>query len=140
VPSPNRFLVLTLRASWLGREDHALTDALLTELPGILGWSLDGLARLQQQGRFTEPTSSADAILALADLVSPASAFIRDRCVSGPGNEVPCDRLYDEWKPWAEDNGHKAGTVQTFGRNLRAVIPGLKTIRPRDGDARDRQL
>ena len=41
-----RFLVLTLRNSWLGREDPALTDALLTELPGILGWVLDGLDRL----------------------------------------------------------------------------------------------
>lgn len=134
----NRFLVLTLRESWLGREDHALTDALLVELPGILGWSLDGLTRLQRQGRFTEPASSDDAILALADLVSPASAFIRDRCVSGPGHEVSCDQLYDEWKSWAEDNGHKPGTVQTFGRNLRAVLPGLKTVRPRDGGTRDR--
>jgi putative DNA primase/helicase len=134
----SRFLVLTLTQSWLGRENPALTDELLTELPGILGWVLDGLERLNARGRFTEPASSRDAIVALADLVSPTSAFVRDRCVVGPMCAVPCDRLYAEWKAWAEDNGHRAGSVQTFGRDLRAVLPGLRTKRPRDGDDRQR--
>ncbi len=134
----NRFLMLSLRHSFLGRENTNLTNELAEELPGILSWALDGLERLNAQGRFTEPASSRDAILALADLVSPASAFVRDRCAAGPGHEVACDVLYAAWKSWAEDNGHKAGSVQTFGRNLRAVLPGLRTIRPRDGDDRQR--
>lgn len=134
----NRFLMLALRHSWLGRENTNLTNELVEELPGILSWALDGLERLNAQGRFTEPASSRDAILAMADLVSPASAFVRDRCTTGPGHEVPCDELYLAWKSWADDNGHKAGSVQTFGRNLRAVLPSLRTIRPRDGDDRQR--
>lgn len=81
----NRFVVLTLRQSWLGRENIDLTSELRTELPGILSWALDGLERLGRQGRFTEPASSKDAMLTLADLVSPASAFVRDRCETGPG-------------------------------------------------------
>lgn len=134
----NRFVVLTLRQSWLGRENTNLTTELIDELPGILSWALDGLERLTRQGRFTEPASSTDAILTLADLVSPASAFVRDRCTTGPGREVACDALYAAWKSWAEDNGHRAGSVQKFGRNLRAVLPGLRTARPRDGDDRQR--
>jgi putative DNA primase/helicase len=134
----SRFVVLTLRQSWLGRENPGLTDELLAELPGILGWVLDGLERLNARGRFTEPSSSTDAIVALADLVSPTSAFIRERCIAGPMREVPCDTLYAEWKMWAEDNGHRTGSVQTFGRDLRAVLPGLRTKRPRDGDDRQR--
>ena len=31
-----RFVVLALTRSWLGRENHHLTDGLLDELPGIL--------------------------------------------------------------------------------------------------------
>ena len=133
-----RFLVLTLQTSWLGREDPALTDALLTELPGILGWVLDGLDRLLARGRFAEPASSRDAVVALADLVSPASAFIRERCVTGRGFVVPCDKLYQEWKAWADDNGHRPGSTQTFGRDLRAVVPAIQTRRPRAGDERYR--
>lgn len=134
----NRFLILTLNQSWLGREDPSLTDQLLEELPGILGWVLEGLERLKTQGRFTQPTSSADAIAALADLTSPTSAFVRERCVVGPGKAVAVERLYSEWKLWAEDNGHRPVSIQTFGRDMRAAVPGVTVTRPRDGDARTR--
>jgi putative DNA primase/helicase len=134
----NRFVVLTLSQSWLGRENTGLTDELTGELPGILNWSLDGLERLQPRGRFTEPATSADAIVALQDLVSPVAAFVRDRCERGL-YEIGCKVLYDEWKVWADDNGHRAGSVQTFGRDLRAVIPALKTSQPRDAGDRIRR-
>ncbi len=129
-----RFLVLTLRQSWLGRENPALTDELLTELPGILSWVLDGFERLTARGHFIEPASSTDAIVTLADLVSPTSAFVRDQCEVGSACEVRCDALYAAWKAWAEDNGHRVGSSSSFGRDLRAVLPGLRTVRPREDD------
>lgn len=46
----DRFVILRLTQSWLRREDSELTAALLTELPGILNWSLDGLTRLDRNG------------------------------------------------------------------------------------------
>ncbi len=134
----NRFVVLTLSESWLGRENPALTSELLPELPAILNWALDGLERLATTGRFTEPASSRDAIVALQDLVSPVAAFVRDRCERGPFAEIECQTLYTAWKGWAEDTGHRPGSLQTFGRDLRAVIPGLKIRRPRDGGDRTR--
>jgi putative DNA primase/helicase len=137
----NRFVVLALTESWLGREDRTLEPDLGAELPGILNWALDGLDRLAQRDRFTEPRSSVDAVIALADLVSPVAAFVRDRCVRGPSLEVACDHLYAEWKRWAEDNGHRPGSIQTFGRDLRAVVPDLRVHRPREeeGDRRPRR-
>jgi len=135
----NRFVVLTMTRSFLGEENSTLTDELTGELTGILSWSLDGLDRLTRQGRFTEPRSSSDSILALQDLVSPVAAFVRDRCERGAGREVTVDELYEAWKIWADDDGHKPGTKQTFGRNLRAVIPGLRQVRPRDGEGRERR-
>ena len=62
----------------LGRENTSLTEELTAELAGILSWSLDGLDRLTRQGKFTEPKSSTDSILALQDFVSPVAAFVRD--------------------------------------------------------------
>lgn len=135
----NRFVVLVLRHSVLGRENPNLTNELLPELPGILNWALDGLARIQAAGRFSEPAASRDSILALQDLVSPVAAFVRDRCKPEPGAETLVKHVYDEWKVWAEDNGHRATTAQTFGRDLRAAVPGLRITRPRtDDDRRDR--
>lgn len=126
----NRFVVLLLTNNWLGREDLTLEDRLSAELSGILNWALDGLERLAEQGRFTRPDSTDEALVTLQDLASPVSAFVRQQCVTGPGHEVPVEVLFKAWKAWAEDNGHgKGGNAQTFGRNLRSVVPRVQVAR-----------
>ena len=134
----NRFVVLTMNASFLGHEDSMLTRHLLDELPGILLWALDGLDRISV-APFTVPASSSDATRALADLVSPVAAFVRDECEKGPF-ECPVDETYARWREWCDDNGHKPTSTQTFGRDLRAVIPGLRTARPRTDNGRERRF
>lgn len=130
-----RFLVLTLTRSWLGKEDPGLTGALLAELPGVLSWALQGLDRLRERGRFTEPASSRDAVTALADLASPVAAFVREACVRGPDREMPVRDLYQAWRQWSKDHGRdRPPAEQVFGRDLRAAIPGLKVVRPGGDD------
>ena len=51
----SRFVVLTLRQSFYGREDQGLTERLLTELPGILNWAMVGRDRLAARGHFLQP-------------------------------------------------------------------------------------
>ena len=94
----NRFILLSTRLSWLGKEDPTLTERLTAEMPGILNWALDGLARLQHNGRITEPPSSREAITTIRDTASPTSAFIRERCTTGPACTVPVDVLWDVWR------------------------------------------
>jgi P4 family phage/plasmid primase-like protien len=53
-----RLILLYMPRSFLGSEDTGLAAELLTELSGILNWSLDGLERLQRNGEFTRVTSS----------------------------------------------------------------------------------
>jgi putative DNA primase/helicase len=130
----NRFIILQLTKSFLGHENTRLTAELLTELPGILSWALDGLDRLSREGALTEPASSSDARAALADLASPVSAFVRERCHRG--GEVAVDDLFSAWRTWCDDNGHRRGSKQTFGRNLRAVVPALRIMQPRGPDGR----
>jgi putative DNA primase/helicase len=129
----SRFVVLTLVRSWLGRENPRLTEQLLDELPGILGWALDGLEDLAKLGYFTEPDASRDAVTALADLTSPVGAFVRDRCERGPGHQVEVDVLYQQWRVWCEEQGRNPSNKAVLGRDLRAVVPGLKVTQPRAG-------
>jgi len=126
----NRFVVLVMTKSFLGKENNRLTIELLTELPDILNWALDGLDSLAKNDRFTEPASSVDAVTALRDLVSPSAAFVRDHCIVHPDRKALVSTLFERWRAWCEDNGHRPGSVQTFGRNLRAVVPGLRVERP----------
>ncbi|QIK11435.1 NTP-binding protein [Streptomyces sp. ID38640] len=131
-----RFIVLRLTKSWLGQEDHELMGKLTAEMSGILNWALDGLARLEQQGRITQPASSRESVLTMQDTASPTSAFLRECCTTAPDDSVPVNTLWAAWKDWAEDNGHKAGSKQVFGRNLMSIVPHLHRARPRDDAGR----
>jgi putative DNA primase/helicase len=135
----SRFLVLTLHESFYGREDHGLFERFLPELPGILNWALEGWDRLYARGRFVQPPSAAAFVEEFEDLGSPIGAFVRQCCEVGQGCDVAKDRLFQAWKSWCAENGReRPGTVQTFGRNLRAVLPGLGESQPRILGARVR--
>ncbi|MFD9860837.1 DNA primase family protein [Streptomyces alboflavus] len=131
-----RFIVLNMTVSWLGKEDTTLTDKLAAEMPGILNWALDGLARLEAAGRLTEPPSSREAVTTMQDTASPTSAFVRECCETGPRCEVVIEELWAVWRTWAEDNGIRAGTKQMFGRNLQSVVPQVRRTKPRGDDGR----
>jgi putative DNA primase/helicase len=121
----SRFIVLMLKASFYNRENPALTDELCAELPGIFNWSLEGLERLRTRGRFQQPQTSRDAVRQMEDLASPVGAFIRDRCALGPALTVEIGMVYQAYRSWCDEHGHKRVNTQVFGRDLRAVRPEL---------------
>jgi putative DNA primase/helicase len=129
----SRFMILTLENSFFGREDLTLESRLRAELPGILNWSLRGLARLQKRGYFIMPESSQDALQALEDLSSPVGAFVRAWCETGTGKRVNTKVLFGAWKAWAEARGERAGSDAVFGKNLRAAAPH---VRPKNAGRR----
>ena len=134
-----RFVLLCLTRSWYGREDMLLTDRLLAERPGILNWAIEGWRRLHERGYFIQPRSSEEAIRQLEDLASPISAFVRERCTVGPGRSIEVNELFAAWQSWCQAMGRaSAGNIQSFGRDLRAAVPGLRTSQPRMAGGRMR--
>jgi putative DNA primase/helicase len=131
---PSRFVLLSSSQSFYGREDPDLTKKLLTELPSILNWAIDGWDRLQRRGCFTQPAASEEMIGDLYDLSSPVGLFVEERCDVDPKLQIAVDLLFRAWTGWCEKQGRThPGTKQTFGRDLRAVVPGLRTKRPGSG-------
>jgi len=134
-----RMILLRLTRSFYGKEDPTLTAKLTAELPGILLWAVEGWRRLKERGRFAQPESAQAIIQDLEDLGSPISAFVRERCEVGPGCEVAVKELFASWKSWCETVGKKEpGSEQTFGRDLRAAVPGLDDRKPRVNGSRVR--
>ena len=130
----NRFVPLIMEHSWLGREDTTIEpDIVADELPGVLNWALDGLARLEDQRRFTEPRAADAAIVRMQDLASPAHAFIRDCCEIGPEYQTTVEAIWGKWRSWATNNGQTSGTKQLLGRNLLAANPRIKARQRHDG-------
>lgn len=135
----NRMIVLQLTRSFLGREDTALTNKLLTELPGILLWSIAGWQRLRERGRFLQPASGTEMLDEMRDLSSPIGTFVRERCCVGPEYCTPVENVFRAWSDWCNAVGRDhCGTLQTFGRDLRAAVPSLRTTRPSEGGERYR--
>jgi putative DNA primase/helicase len=121
-------IVLRQTRSWYGHEDITLTDRLMGELPGIFCWATEGWRRLHARGHFVQPGSATRVVQELEDLASPIGAFIRERCMVGAGFAEPVDDLFRAWQRWCEDAGRReAGTKQSFGRDLRAALPGIET-------------
>ena len=98
--------------------------ALLAELPGVLNWSLTGLARLTftNKNRFTSVAAADEAVMAMRDLASPVGSFVRERCEVGADKVVATDALYDAYRVWCEANEFPKSPKQVFGRDLRAVV------------------
>jgi len=123
-----RFVVLILTRSWLGKENHELETKLTPELPGILNWALEGLARLNEnEGRFTRVPSAEEVIITMRDLASPVRAFVRECCTLKSNLEVKRDDLYGKYKEWCDDNEYPKSAKHVFGRDLGAAVPELRT-------------
>lgn len=135
----SRFVVITLRKSFYGHEDHGLFDRFVPEMPGILNWALEGYARLRARGHMVQPAAADGLIRDLEDLGSPTKEFLRECCEIGPGFEVSHQAIYDKWRSWCLTVGREhPGTIQTLGRNLRAAVPELDDTTRRESGGRSR--
>ena len=135
----SRFIVLLLTRSFYGQEDLTLEGRILRECPDILHWALTGYDRLRARGHFVQPASAEQAAEELADLGSPVGVFVRERCVVNHFLCVECEILFVAWKQWCgEQHRDHHGTIQTFGRDLRAAVPTLATIQGRDSKTGNR--
>jgi putative DNA primase/helicase len=135
----SRMILLKLTESFLGREDPTLTDHLLKELPGILLWAIEGWKRLKERGYFVQPASGQDDVVLMEDLGSPVGAFVRESCKVGPAYAIAVSDLYHAWRDWCTSKGRdQPGDEHSFGRDLKAAVPGITTTRPRANESRKR--
>lgn len=125
----SRFVPLVMSESFLGREDPGLANALMRELPGILCWAVEGWRRLRDRGHFVLPEAARETMQTMSDLASPVSAFVRDECEVAPDAQVPTKDLFNAWQVRCQARGEYAGTDGTFGKDLRAVLPRVRTTR-----------
>ena len=124
----SRFVLLCLTRSFLGQEDLQLDSKLSAELPGILRWSVDGLADLAESGRFASPTSSQEALGYLREVSSPHSVFL-DECLELSDDidaYADVDEVYAAYKTWCDASGRDPENKQLFGKQLHTLCPRIE--------------
>jgi P4 family phage/plasmid primase-like protien len=106
------------------------------ELPGILNWALNGLARLRSQGGFTR-SAKCDALKNRARTDSnPARQFLLERCkfTGNNADRTLCTELYQNYVQWCSANGYNRPLASNkFGKEVRSAFPQLSESTPRDG-------
>lgn len=133
-----RMIVLRLTESFYGKEDQQLSDRLMEERGGILHWAIEGWKRLRERGYFVQPESGCELVEQLNELASPILSFVEDKCEVDDRFEIAVSDLYKGWCDWCQEVGRDATTVQTFGRDLTALLPRLKRRQMRLGAHRER--
>lgn len=136
----SRFLSLRMTQSFLGREDTGLKTALDEELPAILSWALDGLARLDGRGRFDQSMSAASVHDQMDAAVSPIKLFLDQACVVDSAAWVGKDFLFDAWSAWCARYRRGQSSPETMARALMAAAPGVAPTRLRVDGARVRRF
>lgn len=140
-----RMIFLRLTRSFLGHEDIGLLGRLLREMPGILNWAIDGWARLQGRGFFVPPKSAKDLAETMSKISSPMKAFLQEYCRTGEGKDpatghaflVLSSDLFNKWRTWCQSKGQEhTSDEETFGRDLRAALPGVSRVRRRNDEGR----
>lgn len=110
----SRIMVLPFYRSYYDNEDLYLIDRLLAELPGIAAWALEGLRRLQANGRFTIPAVSRDEMEYLVENYSPLVRFLGECTNPDDGAVVTARDLYETYRAWALAEGEDPLRRKTF--------------------------
>lgn len=114
-------------------QDPRLADSLMVERSQIVGWALEGAERVFKRGGYTIPASTASALDAWRVASDQVLAFVEDQLerieVQGPVSAgLRGVALYEEFKRWSVDNGHRPMASNKFAERLKILgISGHRT-------------
>ena len=110
-------------------KDKLLAE-LRAELPGILAWAVRGCLEWRRRG--LEPVekvkSATEEYRTESDVIE---RFLEERTIPKPNAGVKADKLYQEYRRWAEENGEVVMSGTAFGRKMREK--GYSKIKQKKG-------
>ena len=115
-----------------GMKDKDLKGKLRGEKPGILNWSLIGLARLKERGYFIEPAAARELKATVRDELNPARTFLKDFTEFAPGKTVESAVLFKAYKEFCERDGYRNYSEVNFHKELQRLYreKDVKKTRP----------
>lgn len=98
--------------------DRDLTRKLETELPGILNWALEGLARLRSRGRLPEVEAVAVAVSEYRHETNAIAQWLAERTVKNEAAVTRAAAAFNDYAAWSKDNGRQPMNNTNFAREL----------------------
>jgi putative DNA primase/helicase len=103
------------------QRDINIVSKLTAELPGIFNWCYAGYKLLRTVGYFTDAPEQADFIEQFEQTSNPVLVFCEDHADNFHGTVTRKD-VYDWYKWWCEDTGHKPLSREKFLPKFRDVL------------------
>lgn len=123
-----RFAVIPCTRSFRADEEVKDIDrrVIAAELAGIAAWALAGAARLQRAGRYTAPKASEEAKAEWQQDSDQVRQWIAARCTvlpvgGSPWRESGLEKLYPDYRVWAQSNGHTPVASTKLGARLKLL-------------------
>lgn len=133
-----RLAIIGFDKSYVGKEDPSLKQQLIKEAAEgkMINYALQGLKDLRERGRFIVPDSSRPILELMTQISSPVTIFVYECCRVKEGLSISRDMLFDAWRGWCDESGHRPGLREQFGRWLVSTVPMLKAGRIRHNGRR----
>ena len=105
------------------RPDRQLKEKLLEELPGIVAWCVEGLARWADRGHLPEaPQDIQEGVELYANAADPVASFVSECTSPSPGHRIEVNDLYAAYVThFHNENGHETEIFpkqRTFARRI----------------------
>lgn len=99
-----------------------LKDDLIKELPGIFNWSVRGLLRLNERGKFIRHKFMEEAIQELREQSNPIDIFFKENIVVDLDGKFEIEKqdLYNRYLQWCKENGSGYIANNKFGMSVYA--------------------
>lgn len=117
-----------------GEREKNLTQRIVTtELAGVAAWALEGVWRLLSRGdhgAYTEPPSHSAVLAEWRLRADQIRQYIEERTrpTTVVANRVQASVLYNDYRRWAQENGHKVLSNPSFGERVKAL--GIRRVKP----------
>lgn len=114
-----RAIVLSFNRQFLGAEcDPELENKLVTELPGIFAWAVEGLKELRVSGQFVIPPSSVQALAQYKAESDPVGIFATECLTKVETGGLQPSEIYSGYSEWCSKSGFSRMNKVRFGKRL----------------------
>jgi putative DNA primase/helicase len=110
---------------------NAAQAIIAAELPAIVAWALEGAARVQRQGKYTEPAESIKLMESWRRDADPVRRFASS-CKADPTATTTPKAMYQAYVSWAHTNGFAQLSSTKFMKRLNAA--GVTSIHKSTGN------
>jgi len=100
-------------------QDKNLIDKLVKEIPGIIGWAIEGAKRFVYNDRvFKQAAASIQYLEKFVEEISSALSFFNNFYIIDNSLKTANNDVYNHYKKWCEDNGRKPMNSHNFWRDI----------------------